>query len=94
VNLQGYTLKNLITLAWDVNSDEYLAGTQKWMDSDKWDVIAKAPGSVIGIATVPGRPALTDEDVFKPMLRALLMEKFKLAVHYEDRPVTAYALTV
>jgi len=27
------------------------------------------------------------------MLRTLLIEKFKLAVHYEDRPVTTYALT-
>jgi uncharacterized protein (TIGR03435 family) len=32
-------------------------------------------------------------DAFKPMLRTLLMEKFKLAVHYEDRPVGAYVLT-
>jgi uncharacterized protein (TIGR03435 family) len=34
-----------------------------------------------------------DIDDLWPMLRALLVERFKLAVHTEERPATAYTLT-
>jgi uncharacterized protein (TIGR03435 family) len=42
LDVQAFPLKQLVTLAWDINSDELLAGAPKWMDSEKFDVIAKA----------------------------------------------------
>jgi uncharacterized protein (TIGR03435 family) len=86
VNLQGMTLKNLIMLAWDLNSDDGLAGAPKWLDTDRFDVIAKVPSG-------PASDAFTDIDSIKPLLRNLLLDRFKLAVHTEERPLSEYVLT-
>lgn len=81
VNLRGVTLKFLIEQAWDL-SDEMLAGDPKWLGADRFDIVAKA--------NVPG-PEMDVDDLW-PMLKALMKERFKLAVHTEERPVEAYAL--
>jgi len=81
VNIAGTPLKFLIEQAWDL-TDEMLAGAPKWMDTDRYDIVAKA--------AVDG-PEM-DIDELWPMLRALLTERFKLAIHREERPATAYTL--
>jgi len=81
VNISGATLKFLIEQAWDL-TDDMLAGAPKWMDSDRYDIIAKAATEGPGI----------DIDDLWPMLRALLVERFVLTTHTEERPVTAYSL--
>jgi uncharacterized protein (TIGR03435 family) len=81
VNIAGMPLKFLIEQAWDV-TDEMLAGAPKWMDTDRYDIIAKAP---VGGSEM-------DVDELWPMLRALVVDRFQLATHTEDRPVTAYTL--
>jgi uncharacterized protein (TIGR03435 family) len=86
VNLQGYTLKNLILLAWDLNSEDMLLGAPKWMDTDRFDVIAKVPGG-------PSADAFSDMDSIKPLLRTLLLDRFKMAIHNEDKPVGGWVLT-
>ncbi len=40
VNITGMTLKNLIEQAWDV-TDDMLAGAPKWLDTDRFDIVAK-----------------------------------------------------
>jgi uncharacterized protein (TIGR03435 family) len=79
VNIQGVPLKFLIEQAWNL-TDEMLAGAPKWMDSDRYDIVAKAPVADVDI-----------EDLWT-MLRALIVERFQLTTHTEDRPVTAYTL--
>jgi uncharacterized protein (TIGR03435 family) len=79
VDLQGLTLKELITAAYDID-DERLVGVPKWMETDRFDVAAK---------TQPGVPF----DALIVMLQKLLEERFKLAVHREDQPVSVFALT-
>jgi uncharacterized protein (TIGR03435 family) len=79
VDLQGLTLKDLITAAYDID-DERLVGVPKWMETDRFDVAAK---------TQPGVPF----DALIVMLQKLLAERFKLAVHREDQPVPVFALT-
>jgi uncharacterized protein (TIGR03435 family) len=79
VNIHGVPLKFLIEQAWDL-TDDMVDGIPKWMDSDRYDIVAKAPASDV------------DFDDVKTMLRALIMERFKLTTHTEDRPVTAYTL--
>jgi uncharacterized protein (TIGR03435 family) len=81
VNLAGVNLKFLIEQAWDV-TDETLAGAPKWMETDRYDIIAKAETE---------GPQL-DIDTLWPMLRALLVERFQMKVHTEERPATAYSL--
>jgi uncharacterized protein (TIGR03435 family) len=52
-----------------------------WLDSERYDVVAKA------LQTVP-------PDDLRRMLQALLAERFKLAVHTEQKPMPAFALVV
>jgi uncharacterized protein (TIGR03435 family) len=85
VNLPGYTLKNLIRLAWNINSDDKLAGLPKFADSDKYDVIAKVPAGAAD--------AFSDMDSIRPLLRALLIDRFKMVVHEEERPVPTFVLS-
>jgi uncharacterized protein (TIGR03435 family) len=87
VNLTGYTLKSLITLAWDLNSDDMLSGAPKFADTDRYDVIAKMP------AGGPSAENAADMDTVRPLLRALLIDRFKITFHNEERPVPAYTLT-
>lgn len=85
VNLQGYTLKMLINVAWNINSPDKLVGAPKFTDSDKYDVIAKVPAGAAD--------AFSDIDSIRPLLRALLIERFKMVVHNEDRPVPTFVLS-
>jgi uncharacterized protein (TIGR03435 family) len=79
VNIAGMPVKFLIEQAWEL-TDDTLEGAPKWMDSDRYDLVAKAP-----------IPDLDIDDVWT-MLRALIVERFQLKTHTEDRPVTAYTL--
>lgn len=82
VSLTGMTLKSMIQQAWNV-SDDMLVGAPKWLDVDHFDIVAKAPAE---------ESSDVDFEAVLVMMRALLKERFKLAVHYEDRPVNAYTL--
>jgi uncharacterized protein (TIGR03435 family) len=79
VELFGYTLRRLMMAAWQVD-DTRIAGGPKWLDSDRFDVIVKAPH---GIPT---------DDLF-PMLKPLLIDKFQITTHTAERPVPAILLT-
>jgi uncharacterized protein (TIGR03435 family) len=57
-------------------------GGPGWIDSDHYDIVAKAEGNT-PVATLYG-----------PMLRALLEDRFKLKVHRETREVPVYLLAV
>ncbi len=81
LSISGATLKFLIQQAWNVQDDTVIGAT-KSMETDRYDIVAKAD--------VPGPEV--DIDELWPMLQALLKERFHLAVHTEDRPVTAYTL--
>lgn len=86
VNIHGMPLKAMITLAWQINNDEMLAGLPKWTESARFDIVAKA--TVNGRGTGPE----IDMDDLTHMLQTLIVERFKMKTHYEDRPVTAYTL--
>jgi len=92
VNLQNYPLKQLIVLAWNITGDDMIAGLPKFAESDHYDVVAKVPAQVATVST-GGRSGPIDIDSYRPMYRALLMDRFQMKVHYEDRPVNAYVLT-
>ena len=76
-------LKLLMGLAWNL-PDDMIAPGPKSMETNHWDIIAKAP---IG---PPGTPL--DEDAVRMMLRKLLEDRFKLTTHMEDRLMDAYTL--
>jgi len=78
VEILGYTLRDLIVLAYEVKTGR-VAGGPGWIDSDRFDVIAKSP-DVMSPHAIAG------------MLKTLLQEKFALQTHSEDRPLPVFAL--
>jgi uncharacterized protein (TIGR03435 family) len=81
---QNMALSFLITRAFDTNNTEEIVGMPKWA-TDHYDLTAKAPS--IGA----GSPSLA-QDALSPMIRALLVERFKMTYHTEQKPVSAYTL--
>lgn len=86
------TMKILIGTAWDMDwdhVDEMVAGLPKWADSARFDIVAKA--STETSSPSPRGSGFIDDDI-RRMLRALLIDRFRIASHFEDRPVSAYSL--
>jgi uncharacterized protein (TIGR03435 family) len=92
VDVQGATLKFLIAFAWDLNpnDEEVLVGAPKWLDADRFDILAKVVSDAPGSAGA-NAPQIPIEDL-RQMIQALLEDRFKLQAHKEDRPVWAYTL--
>lgn len=88
INVQGASLQDLITFAWDINT-QMIADAPKWLNDDHWDILGKASTDA---AASPGAPPMIDPDDLKVMLQSLLADRFKLKVHNEDRPTDAYTL--
>jgi uncharacterized protein (TIGR03435 family) len=106
VNMQGQTLDNLIRQAWGLFSPDQVAGLPKFATTDRWDIIAEAPtygpdpeaesGSLTSTSGGPSegqRFQTIDQDSINLMLRNLLIERFKIQFHMEDRPSTAFVIT-
>ena len=91
----GITVKNLIMIGWDLNGDEMLSGAPKWLDDDHYDLLAKAPADVaLGDLNPQARGAVpVNIDALRPMIRSLVIERFQVASHTEDRPVNTFVLT-
>ena len=98
VNMEGMTLKGLIQQAWDLFSQDLIVGAPKFVDSDRYDIVAEAPtygpepGAPAGPAEGP-RFQTIDQDSINVMLRNLLIERFKIQYHTEERPSAAFVLT-
>jgi uncharacterized protein (TIGR03435 family) len=78
--MENFAPRTLIVLAYGV-ADYQVAGGPSWIGSDRYDVQAKAQGD----ATV--------QQMEGPMLRALLVERFKLGFHRETQQLPVYELT-
>jgi len=92
VDLQGVPVKMLIAFAWNfefASTNDMIVGAPKFLDSARFDIKAKAS---VGTSSGPTVAPPIDIDDLKLMLRALLADRFKLATHTEERPVTAYNL--
>ena len=97
IDIQGFTLKQLILVSTGLinpngnpgapGAAELISGP-KFLDTDHYDIVAKAPADV----------ALTGADVdaetLLAMLRNLLIDRFKIKYHIEEQPISVYALTV
>jgi uncharacterized protein (TIGR03435 family) len=57
-------------------------GGPDWVDTDRYDIVAKAPAET-GL-----------DEMYGPMMRALLEDRFGLKIHSEIRELPVYALTV
>jgi uncharacterized protein (TIGR03435 family) len=78
----NHAVRTLIAAAYDLSPQAILGGPA-WVDSDRWDILAKTPGAV--------RPNLDQQ---MSMLRQLLSERFKLTFHREPKELSIYTLSV
>jgi uncharacterized protein (TIGR03435 family) len=78
VDLEAFPLRDAIKIAYDINDDAGLVGP-KWLESAKFDIHANA-GSAVSM------------EALRTMIKSLLTDRFKLAVHKEDQPVPVYVL--
>jgi uncharacterized protein (TIGR03435 family) len=85
---QNIPLKTYISLAWNINNDELMAGLPKFAENARFDIVAK-----MSTTAGPADNAQIDVDSLRLMLQKVLIDRFKLAVHMEDRPVSGYVLT-
>jgi uncharacterized protein (TIGR03435 family) len=86
VNLPRFQLSTFIVWGWNLVSNDDIVNPPKWLSTTEFDIIAKAPPEA---APVSGNAPLQD---LGPMLKALLIDRFKLKAHFEERPVNAYTL--
>jgi uncharacterized protein (TIGR03435 family) len=91
VAIVGIPLTILMTMAWDIDFDhpERIANLPKGAESALFDVHAKTTTTMNG--PVPAGTGFMEDDL-RLMLRALLVERFGIKWHYEDRLVDAYSL--
>ncbi|MGD0873335.1 MAG: TIGR03435 family protein [Bryobacteraceae bacterium] len=82
----------LIKQAWNLANFEQPVGVPKWLGDNSTghniSIVAKAP---VGVAPDPQNNAQA-RDTLHMMLRALLIDRYKMTVHYEDRPMDADTL--
>jgi uncharacterized protein (TIGR03435 family) len=90
IDARGITLKMMITLGWDIDA-EMISGGPKWLDSDRFDLVAKAPGGAGAAAANNNGPPI-DIATLRTMLRNLVIERFQLATHLETQPVSVYTI--
>jgi uncharacterized protein (TIGR03435 family) len=81
IDAENVTLKRCIVGAYAVSPAQVVGGPD-WLDSDRFMILAKA-----------GHPTDSDAELMG-MLRTLLADRFKLAVHRESRQREAYVLEI
>jgi len=81
---QNMSLRLLIKTAYGVHNSQIVGGPS-WIDSDHWDINAKAEGY---------KDAITFRDQARLMVRPLLADRFKLVFHHEQRELPVYALVL
>jgi len=90
--VNALSLKDIISYAWDLNENDknVFVNAPAWLDSAKFDFVAKLPTP----EPIAGKRQTVDfdDEEFRQMLQALLIERFRMKVHREDRPIDAYKL--
>ena len=86
---QILSLKAVIALAWNIpgSTNAQIIGAPKWLDTARYDIVAKLPSDL-----APANGTNVPLQELGPALQALLLERFKMKVHFEDRSVDAYTL--
>jgi uncharacterized protein (TIGR03435 family) len=82
---EGMPLRFLIGRAFNSNNRDDVVGLPAWVDSERFDITAKTPPSGASLTNA-------DQEAFAPMIRALLVDRFKMIFHPEERSVSAYTL--
>lgn len=80
ISIGNMTLRQIIAAAWHVN-DFQISGGPKWIESDRWNIEAKAAGD--------SHPT---ERQMLVMLQKLLADRFALTIHRDTKDLPVYSL--
>jgi len=84
VNMSAMPLSLMFALAWDLPDDHFVVGPD-WLETPRFDVTARAL-----VAAKPDNSAQFDEDLLRLMVRGLIIERFQVKYHMEDRAMPAF----
>jgi uncharacterized protein (TIGR03435 family) len=73
------TLRGMVAVAYKMTEPRVIG--PEWLDKDRFDIAGRSPEGV-------------PDSELRPMLRALLKDRFRLAVHSENREMPVYDLVV
>jgi uncharacterized protein (TIGR03435 family) len=79
INYTNVSLKNLLMVGYNVKG--YQLSGPGWLDSERYDIVAKIPKGAT-------------KEQFQLMMQNLLAERFKLKLHRESKELPIYALVV
>jgi uncharacterized protein (TIGR03435 family) len=79
INYSNVSLKNVLMSAYNVKG--YQLSGPAWLDSERFDIVAKIPKGAT-------------KEQFQQMLQNLLAERFKLKLHRETKELPVYALVI
>jgi uncharacterized protein (TIGR03435 family) len=80
IRIENLSLRTLIAISYGVKGSEQLV-VPGWLSTTTFDITAKPPAGY-------------KHDQLQFLLRNLLADRFKLAVHHETKPISAFALVV
>src|SRR5687767_7196692 len=86
VDISNGPLNRIIGLAWNLPSEQLLVAP-RWVEDARFDVIARAYADAN-----PANNAQADEDFARLMLRSLLVDRFQIKWHMEDRPMPGFTM--
>ncbi|HLW76602.1 MAG TPA: TIGR03435 family protein [Bryobacteraceae bacterium] len=87
----GCTLHYLMEVAFGVQAFQ-VTGGPGWIEDDRFDVEAKPPASSRSAKSMPPYPKVPPNEEQRQMLEWLLVQRFGLKFHREDREGQAYFL--
>jgi uncharacterized protein (TIGR03435 family) len=90
-NASGATVKQLITLAYDVR-DFQVSGGPSWISSDKYDIDAKEPDALA--EELAKLPPDQRREKMGLLMQSLLADRFQLRVSHGTKELPVYALVI
>jgi uncharacterized protein (TIGR03435 family) len=80
VTMLNVPLRAIVQFAYGINTPSRIIGHPDWTNVERFDILAKPPDGVNGV------------EQMRPMLQALLAERFKMVAKLEKRELQSYAL--
>jgi len=94
----GGTTRALVGMGFQIPqgmANDLVVGLPKSADTNRWEITAKVPSTGEGAPNiVRGRPQPPPLSVGLEMLHGLMIDRFELKTHMENRDITVYALTL
>ena len=80
VTMINVPLRAIVQFAYGINTPSRIIGYPAWTDVERFDILAKPPDGMTGV------------EQMRPMLQALLADRFRMIARLEKREMQGYAL--